>query len=90
MKRTHYHPFYNEIGRKLRYHRRRRGISQSEIAEHLGMSRQRYSRIEQKPERAPKKIQEQINEFIFHNGYKVERKKKLYRAELDAKMLEKF
>lgn len=70
MKRKHYHPFYNEVGRKLRCHRRQRGVSQSEIAEHLGMSRQRYSRIEQRPEKAPKEIQEQINEFLFHDGYK--------------------
>lgn len=82
----HYRPHYDEIGRKLRYHRRRRGISQSEIAEHLGMTRQRYSRIEQRPTKAPREIQEQINEYILRDGYKEARERKARSTRLDAMM----
>ena len=75
MRGTHYRPYYTATGANLRYQRQRRGITQSEIADHLCMTRQRYSRIERDPKKAPLAMQAKINDFVMRDGYKAYRKR---------------
>ncbi len=59
-----------ENGKKLRYMRRRNGISQSEMAQLLGTSRQRYSRIEADPDKhMTPAMYITVRDYVFRGGF---------------------